>query len=175
MSSAVTKTNKIPTALSLWDGDTTKFPRAFLFDNTGATLSGSPVDLAHVINGGYKDDSLAMPDVPYVVVIYVVFDNILHTIKSARHTNAIDIFSIHDMNQDLTNLENLINNLLNQARADAVVKAEEDQERVAQVVPPEEIKATAEPDDEVVFETESEDEVSSSTADDDEVNFKTED
>lgn len=78
--------------LQLYDGATNKYVRAYLTDQAGNALAGSPVNLTHISNGLYKDSSINMPNALEVVAQYKVFDNAGYSVASAQHADAIDTF-----------------------------------------------------------------------------------
>lgn len=88
----------IPLSLQLYDGHTGKHCIAFLYDSNDIELGASPVNLAHLENGLYLNDSVAMPyNINHVKAVYRVFDDIGHTMVSEYHSDAIDVFEIGDL------------------------------------------------------------------------------
>lgn len=63
----------IPLRLKLSDKENGLYVRAKVQDSTGTAISGSPFTLTHDSVGFYKNISVAMPDVPWVGVVYEVF------------------------------------------------------------------------------------------------------
>jgi hypothetical protein len=78
--------------LQLFDGATDKYVRAYLKDASGNNLAASPVNLAHVGNGLYSDDSVLMPDTAQVTATYRVFTDSGYSSASADHSDALDVF-----------------------------------------------------------------------------------
>lgn len=65
----------LPLSLQLADRNALKFVRAFLRDNTGAQIAGSPAAMPTVANGLYQNLSLSYPNVPFLTVQYLVYDD----------------------------------------------------------------------------------------------------
>jgi hypothetical protein len=83
----------IPLALQASDDDTGLFPRAILYDASGAPLGSNPTDLAHVSGGLYKDLSVLMPNSQVVFAQYRVYQDSGHTIRHPLHSDTLlDIF-----------------------------------------------------------------------------------
>lgn len=78
--------------LQLFDGDENKFIKAYLRDNLGAQLAGSPVTLTHTDNGLYEDDSILMPNNPEVTAVYEVYNDSGFLFRSRKHSDSIDIY-----------------------------------------------------------------------------------
>lgn len=85
----------IPVSLQLEDGATDKFPRAFIYKPDG-TLFGT-LDLAHVANGGYEDDSQVFPGLAFLRAVYVVYTDAGHSIESAAHMRAEEKWERNDV------------------------------------------------------------------------------
>lgn len=83
-------------SLILEDGVTNKFPRAYAYDASGSAISGSPVDLAHVANGLYRDTSLLMPNTQAVSCVFKVFSDSGHTTLDASYSQELDTFFRED-------------------------------------------------------------------------------
>lgn len=65
----------LPLSLQLADRNAAKFVRAFIRDNTGAQIVGSPAAMPIVANGLYQNLSLSYPNVPFLTVQYLVYDD----------------------------------------------------------------------------------------------------
>jgi len=65
---------KIPLFLLTESRVSGKVVRARIRDKDGAEITGSPVTVAHLADGEYFDDSIAMPNTAHIVVTYDVFD-----------------------------------------------------------------------------------------------------
>jgi len=87
----------IPVACQLFDGATNKFVQARLRDVTGADLPGSPAMAPHTQSGLYVNPSFLMPPIAIVIVTFRIFDDVLLTMPSRRHTDAIDIFELTEL------------------------------------------------------------------------------
>lgn len=85
----------VPAVCQLGRGDTDKYPRAWIYDDQGNQITGSPVALAHVANGLYNNDSLEMPDTTFLMVQVQVFDDSGFTTPS----------NVYAQTQILSNLE----------------------------------------------------------------------
>jgi hypothetical protein len=79
----------IPLELQLADGSTAQFPRALLYNAAAALIA--TIDLTHVANGRYADDTQTMPNTGYVAVTYIVYSDAGHTTLAA-YDQAIDLF-----------------------------------------------------------------------------------
>jgi len=64
--------------LVLADGDTTRFPQAEVYDNAGAAIVASPVNLSHVADGLYQGTFTA-PAVGGYSIIYITYSDVGHT------------------------------------------------------------------------------------------------
>ncbi len=84
---------KVPLHMQLYNGDTGKFVRAFVKNDSGIDVIGSPFTLNHVGNGLYTNGALSMPDVPFVESTYQVFDDSGFTAKAPTHGDDVDIFN----------------------------------------------------------------------------------
>jgi len=83
----------IPLYLQLATYETGKYPRAFVRDDTGAEIAGSPVDLAAVdALGLYSDASLLFPATRYVTAQFVVYDDSDHTVVSGSDGGSAQTF-----------------------------------------------------------------------------------
>ena len=67
----------IPLELQLSDGNTGMFPRALVYNAAGSLLS--TVDLTHVAQGRYANDTLTMTNTPYTAVTFIVYSDSGHT------------------------------------------------------------------------------------------------
>lgn len=83
--------DQIPLQLQLFDGATGKFPRAVVKDASGAAISGSPFDLAHVANGHYSNLSAVMPSTPFVTIQYLVYSDAGHTTLDTGYSAELDV------------------------------------------------------------------------------------
>ena len=92
---------KIPASLKLFDQASNKFVRAFLYDEDGVQLPGSPLNLAHVDNGLYENDNIAMPNTSHVTAVYRVFDDAGFTVLSETYSDGVDLFKIFIVDQDV--------------------------------------------------------------------------
>lgn len=87
-------------SLQLFDGATNKYPRARVYDASGAEIAGSPVALSHVAGGLYRNGSLVMPDSAQVEAQYKVYDDAGFTTPSATHSDALDVILKTDVAPD---------------------------------------------------------------------------
>lgn len=81
--------------VQLDDGATDKFVRATLRDADGNTLPESPVQLSHVANGLYTDESVSMPDTQQVTAQYEVFLDSGFT-QPANYPLGLDTFPLEE-------------------------------------------------------------------------------
>lgn len=82
----------IPIAIQLIDNATDKYIRAHVRDNDDNEISGSPVNLTHISNGLYTNYDLIFPEVPFVTVQYIVYDDSGYTIISESEGSGLDAF-----------------------------------------------------------------------------------
>lgn len=64
----------VPLTLQLGDGAVGLFPRALVYDASGALIATK--DLTHIANGRYANDTLVMPGAPnnaYIAATYIVY------------------------------------------------------------------------------------------------------
>lgn len=87
--------NPINLNLQIDDGSTDKYVRAYLKDSNGDDLPESPVDLQHVGNGLYSDDSVTMPGYDEVTATYKVFSDSGYTTLDTEYTHGFDVFQKH--------------------------------------------------------------------------------
>jgi hypothetical protein len=85
--------DQIQLNLQLEDGATDKYPRAYLRDQFGYPLPESPVDLTHIGDGLYSDDSVYMPNTQEVTATFKVFDDLARTILSPFYSIEMDVFA----------------------------------------------------------------------------------
>jgi hypothetical protein len=78
------------------DGNTGKFPLAYVYTDTFIQVAGSPFTLSHVGQGLYSNMSVTEPDGRYVVV-YVIYDDAGHTSPSPRYNRTTDTFDVNDI------------------------------------------------------------------------------
>ena len=88
----VSKATAVPLNLQLGPGDEGKYVRAFLRDTNGGNISGSPVDLVERGLGLYTSTAFVMPDLPFLLAVYKVYDDAGYTVKSPTHSDEIDLF-----------------------------------------------------------------------------------
>lgn len=80
--------------LSLSDGRTDKFVRAYFRDKTGASILGGFVNLPHIGLGAYANNGVQMPSLDQVHVIYRVFSDAGYTLIDQNYTQGLDIFEL---------------------------------------------------------------------------------
>lgn len=87
----------LPLNLTLYDGDTGKYPVAHVFKQDGTEVVGSPFNLVHVALGRYSNITAynaLLSDIRYTT-IYRVFDDALHTEESYIYNlNTEDVFDV---------------------------------------------------------------------------------
>jgi hypothetical protein len=76
----------IPVSLQLENGATNQFPRAILYRPDGTVFA--TLDLVHVANGGYEDDTQTMPALSFVRAVYIVYSDAGRTTESTTHLRA---------------------------------------------------------------------------------------
>lgn len=95
--------------LQLSDEDASAFPQAELIDETGSPIAGSPVNLSHVSNGLYTDDSISMPAVEVVYAQYKTFIDSGYTQRHPVHCDTLlDVFE-RDFNGE--KIDQIANNI----------------------------------------------------------------
>jgi hypothetical protein len=65
--------------LVLVDGDTSRFPQAEIYDDSGVAIGASPVDLSSVSGGLYQGTFVA-PVVGNYSIVYITYSDVAHTI-----------------------------------------------------------------------------------------------
>lgn len=81
----------------LQDGNTARYPLAFVYNTSDMSeIIGSPFSLSHMDEGMYVNHSVGVADGRYLVV-YVVYDDVGHTILSARYGRTFDVFDVNDI------------------------------------------------------------------------------
>lgn len=86
--------------LQLDDGNDAQFPLAYIYDQDGNEISGSPFSLTNVANGLYTNP--AGPNMPsdsdFVTATYKVFSDSGHTSLNTTYTIPDDIFVLNTTN-----------------------------------------------------------------------------
>lgn len=82
----------IPASLQLFNGNQTKYVRAFLRDASNTLFS--TLSLTHVASGLYENHSVQMPNTAFVTVQYIVYDDAGFTTPSTTYSLAIDLFTL---------------------------------------------------------------------------------
>jgi len=114
--------DKLYLNVQLFDGDSTKYVRAFLRDASNTVLPGSPVNLTNRGSGLYDDSTLMMPDTSYVSSIFKVYNDSSYSILSEFHADTIDIFDQIPPAQEIMNKLDEIINTLNTLLAQGISK-----------------------------------------------------
>lgn len=83
----------VPLELQIGDGATGLFPRALVYDASGALIATK--NLAHVANGRYANDTLVMPGAnnAYIAATYVVYTDAGYT-TLAQYGRALDVWQL---------------------------------------------------------------------------------
>lgn len=84
--------SKLNLKISLSDGNTSRFVRAFLYDLDGLPLTPAYVDLVHQDKGLYSDNIATMPNKDQVSAVYRVYQDAGRTILDANYAQALDLF-----------------------------------------------------------------------------------
>ena len=101
--------------LQIKDGSTDKYVVAVLRDDNGIELAASPVDLTHVGEGKYIDNSVAMPSgVKFVEATYIVYDDAAKTKETYKR--GTDSFELNEallskLNEIIGRLEGTLGSL----------------------------------------------------------------
>ncbi len=80
----------IPLSIQLFDCDTNQFVRAWVRKPDGSIVGTDPVDLTQVALGLYQDFSLDFPNVPFVTVQYIVYEDAGYTVISTTEGSTSD-------------------------------------------------------------------------------------
>lgn len=112
--------------LQLFDGDSGKFPLAWVTNDQGQQLIGSPFSLALVSGGLYENTSLVYPaGTDFIVAQYKVYNDPGHTILSPIHADAQDVFYKNGQGSPLVLQAELITgNVREAASIGGIMKAE---------------------------------------------------
>ena len=114
---------KIPLYMYLEDKDPAKFPQATVKKPDGTAVTGSPVDMASIGDGSYRNITIDMPDEEFVVSEFVVYDDAARTIESVIHFPTSELYEkdfsaevlegniCSKLNQIITNLQNVSGSL----------------------------------------------------------------
>lgn len=94
----------LPLSLQLADRNTGKYVQAFLRDNSGNQIAGSPAQLTPVAQGLYQNLSLSYPNVPFLTVQYIVYDDSGYTTPSTTEGAAQTTFFIDPPSSGSSNL-----------------------------------------------------------------------
>lgn len=100
---------KIPLSLLLENRAIDRVVRARIYNEFGVEVSGSPVDVGHLADGLYFDNSFPMPNTANILVDYDVFDGPLFTNLSDDLFPDVERF-------DLDNLDTAIDQLISASR-----------------------------------------------------------
>ena len=94
MSKNVTTDNVLPLSVQLYDGDTSKFPRAEVLDPTFATVTGSPFSLTHTANGLYSNNSFTATSNGVYLATYIIYNDSSFTTESNAHSRVEEAFNV---------------------------------------------------------------------------------
>ena len=83
--------DSVPLHLQLFDGKTDKVGVATVFDDMKKEIFSS--QLAHVGNGLYINEDLKMPNIPFMIASYIVFDG---DKESMDYERASDVFYLEN-------------------------------------------------------------------------------
>jgi len=100
--------DQIPIWLQLFDGVTTKFPRAVVRNAAGTAISGSPFDLTHVADGLYSNSAAVMPSTPFVSIQYLVFNEVGRTTMDNNYSVEVEIEELDTSAPLTTALDNTV-------------------------------------------------------------------
>lgn len=84
--------SKVPLLTQLFDYEPGKYIQAVVKDDTDTPVAGSPFNLAHIANGFYRNFSLLMPDVQFISVQYLVYDDSGHTTLTEDYAATCELF-----------------------------------------------------------------------------------
>lgn len=105
----------VPLELLLFDGDDTKYPLAYLIDETHTAIPGSPFALTNIGLGRYVNDSYILPlnSTNYrLLATYIIYEDAGHTIEDMVYERAEDIFDVADSQTVVVNqLANYVNRM----------------------------------------------------------------
>lgn len=97
---------KIPLFLLLENRATDRVVRATVRNEFGVEISGSPKSVAHLSDGEYFDNALAMPNTGHIMVIYDVFDGPGFTNLSNDLFPEVERFDLDDLATAIEELKN---------------------------------------------------------------------
>jgi len=80
--------------LQLFNGASTLFPRAAIYDEAGASVTGSPFALTHLAGGLYENDAFIPLLAGQYDASYVVYTDAAFTIESSLYARALDVFTV---------------------------------------------------------------------------------
>jgi hypothetical protein len=116
MSEIVPFNSALVLTLSLHDGNTTRYPRASVYDlDTGLEVTGSPFALTHVANGYYRNDEFTpIPKVSRYEAVFVVYEEDTFATVLGQYSRPTEKFLVKD-------LESILSLLRSQGEIKAVV------------------------------------------------------
>lgn len=94
----------------LHDGAIDKYVRAYVTNEKGVSITGSPFELTHSGNGKYvfEDPSLVYPTgAVQIHVVYKVFDDASFLTPSCKHSHGLDVFYLDPSESSLLSLEDI--------------------------------------------------------------------
>lgn len=95
-------------SVQLYDGNTTKYIKAIVKDNTGTEISSSPFYLNHIGNGLYTNTTLTMPNVDFITATYEVYNDSSYTNLSSIYGRASDVFML---DTSISNIDSLLRSI----------------------------------------------------------------
>jgi hypothetical protein len=85
----------LPIDCKLWDGNNSVFVRAYLTNDLGQSILGSPISVPNIGNGKYATSAIFMPaGTAYVSCSYEVFSDAGFTTPATQYTDATDNFPL---------------------------------------------------------------------------------
>jgi hypothetical protein len=85
----------LPLELALHDGNTGKFPLAYVTDQAGAAVTGSPFTLTHLANGLYRNTAFTVLAAnAKLTALFVTYNETGHTTESVLYSRVTETFDV---------------------------------------------------------------------------------
>jgi len=144
---------KIPLMLLTENRATDRVVRARIYDAVAVEIAGSPVNVAHLADGTYFDNSLAMPDTDHITVEYDVFDGPGFTNVSVDLLPDNERFD-RDRLQEVVKMENKATDLVGVVEPDIILEGVIESDDLIGIIEDEDLAGAVAGDSELVAESE---------------------
>ncbi len=92
---SITLGDPLPLSLTLGDGASGLFPRAFVYDSADVAVTGSPFNLIEVASTGrYTNAAFTPASIGSFTALFIAYTDVGHTTKSTIHDNDQDSFVV---------------------------------------------------------------------------------